>query len=196
MGQKAQNRQFCATRPARTCHRHSVNIRQGRYGLSVSTACGFVTLRARELCAGLRWKIRRVLAGSCRPRCPAGPAELPLSESNRRTAAFRRWRHCADDLGCPAFAVPAADLGDRGHVRSVVCGAPCSRGACRRSCSRRGRPSTGRAPPKAAKRSQVTDRGTPTTSPITAAAVFLPLEHRSAFPTCAVQRALGHSNRS
>ena len=59
----------------------------GRNGVSVSTACGFVTLRARELCAGLRWKFRRVLAGSCRPRCPAGWAELSLSGSNRRTAA-------------------------------------------------------------------------------------------------------------
>ena len=49
-------------------------------------------------------------------------------------------------------------------------------------------------PPKAAKRSQVTDRGTPTTSPITVAAVFLPLEHRSAFPACAVQRALPASS--
>jgi hypothetical protein len=66
--------------------------------------------------------------------------ELPLSESSRRTAAFRRWRHCVDDLGCPALAVPAADLGDRGHVRSVVCGAPCSHSACRGSCSRRGDP--------------------------------------------------------
>jgi hypothetical protein len=150
-------------------------------------------LGARELCAGWGWKIRRVLAGSCRPPCPAGPAELSLSESSRRTAAFRRWRYCADDLGRLAFAVPVADLGDRGHVRSVVCGAPCSRGACRRSCSRQGRPSTGRAPPKAAKRSQVTGRGTPTTSPITVVVVFLPLEHRSAFPACAVQRAFGHS---
>ncbi len=53
-----------------------------------------------------------------------------------------------------------------------------------------------RVPPKAAKRSRVTDRGTPATSPITAAAaVFLPLEHRSAFPTCAAQRAFRHSNR-
>jgi hypothetical protein len=131
---------------------------------------------------------------SCRPRCPAGPAELPLSESNRRTAAFRRWRHCVDDLGCPAFAVPVADLGDRGHVRSVVRGAPCSRGACRRSCSRRGRP----RPAGAAEGGEaVSGDGSGHAGDITdhVAAVFLPLEHRSAFPTCAVQRAFGHSNR-
>ena len=193
MGQKAQNRQFCATRPARTCHRHSVNIRQGRYGLSVSTACGFVTLRARELCAGLRWKIRRVLAGSCRPRCPAGPAELPLSESNRRTAAFRRWRHCADDLGCPAFAVPAADLGDRGHVRSVVCGAPCSHSACRGSCSRRGDP----RPAGAAEGGEaVSGDGSGHAGDITDHGGGGVLELRSAFPACAVPRAFGHSNSS
>ena len=97
----------------------------GRNGVSVSTACGFVTLRARELCAGLRWKFRRVLAGSCRPTvsCRLGRATAEREQPEDR--GFCRWRHCADDLGRPVFAVPVADLGVRGHVRSVVCGCEC-----------------------------------------------------------------------
>jgi hypothetical protein len=105
---------------------------------------------------------RRVLSATVSCRLGRAIAEREQPEDR----GICRLRHCAADLDRPAFAVPVADLGDRGQVRSVVCGDPCSRGACRRSCSSRGRPSAGRVLPKAAKRTQVMDRGTPATSPI------------------------------
>jgi hypothetical protein len=120
----------------------------GRNGVSVSTACGFVTLRARELCAGLRWKFRRVLAGSCRPRCPAGWAELSLSGSNRRTAAsvacgtarliltgrpsLCRWRIWVIAARCVAsFAATRARAAPAGGL-AVAGGDPRPVGCCRR----------------------------------------------------------------
>ena len=150
-------------------------------------------MRACELCAGLGWKIRRVLAGSWRPRCPAGWAGLPLSESNRRTAAsgaggtarmilvgrpsLCRWRIWVIAAMCVAsFAAPRARAAPAGGL-AVAGGDP---------------------PPGAAEGGEAVSgdgSGHAGDITITVAAVFLTLEHRSAFPTCAVQRAFRHSNR-
>jgi hypothetical protein len=144
-------------------------------------------------CDGRFGGFRRVLSAtvSCRPGRATAEREQPEDRG------FRRWRLCVDDLGRCAFTVPVADLGDRGPRAERRLRRPVLAQRLPEVLQSPGETLDRRVPPKAAKRSQVTDRDTPTTSPITAAAaVFLPPEHRAAFPTCAVQRAFSYSNRS
>ena len=59
---------------------------------------------------------RRVLPTTVSCRLGRATAEREQPEDR----GFRRWRHRVDDLGRRAFAVPVADLGDRGHVDGMV----------------------------------------------------------------------------